>query len=48
MTFILTFTHAGFTTAKYADAIKQLKSAGAGALKAENTSQLLVILKTSR
>jgi len=33
MSIILTFTHAGFTTALYDDAIKKLEAAGAGAPK---------------
>ncbi len=33
MSLVLTFKPAGFTTAKYADALKQLEAAGAGAPK---------------
>jgi len=33
MSIVLTFTHAGFTTALYNDAIKKLEAAGAGAPK---------------
>jgi hypothetical protein len=36
MSFVLTFKPGGFTAAKYADALKQLEAAGAGAPKGRN------------